>query len=306
MRQQIDLVSWLLLLLLATLWSTSFVFNEIALVELDPFTVAFGRVATGALAIWLFVLIGGFRVPRSLRVWRSFAILGLLNNAVPFSLILWGQGRIQGGEAAILNATTPIFAVLIGHFMTADDRLSVNRVVGICIGLGGVTLLVGIETFAFGPQTAWGYLAIIGASVTYGFAAQAARRLMGAIPGPVLAAGMLTMSSLWMIPVVAWLGAPLSASVSAPTVLSVLALGILCSAVAYIVYFAILRRAGATNLMLVTMIIPPGTLLLGAVFLDERFGSNDFAGLALIIAALVVIDGRILQHRRLRSLRPTR
>lgn len=306
MRQGIDLVSWLLLLLLATLWSTSFIFNEIALLELDPFAVACGRVATGALTIWVFVLIGRFRMPASPRAWGCFAVLGLLNNAVPFSLILWGQERIQGGEAAILNATTPIFAVLIGHFMTTDDRLSANRVAGIGLGIGGVALLVGVETLAFGPQTVWGYLAIIGASVSYGFAAQAARRLMGGMPGPVMATGMLTMSTLWMIPVVAWLGAPLPASLGAPTVLSVLFLGALCSAVAYIVYFAILRRAGATNLMLVTMLIPPGTLLLGAVFLDERFGGNDFAGLALIVAALVVIDGRILQRGRPRSPGTTR
>lgn len=306
MRQGIDLVSWLLLLLLAALWSTSFVFNEIALAEIDPFTVALGRVATGALAIWAFVIIGRFRVPGTLRVWGSCALLGLLNNAVPFSLILWGQDRIQGGEAAILNATTPIFAVLIGHFMTADDRLSVNRVAGIALGTGGVALLVGVETFAFGPQTVWGYLAVIGASVSYGFAAQAARRLMGGIPGPVMATGMLTMSTLWMIPAAVWIGAPLPASISAPTVLSVLLLGILCSAVAYIVYFAILRRAGATNLMLVTMIIPPGTLLLGAAFLNERFGANDFAGLALIVTALAVIDGRILQRGWLRPPGDTR
>ena len=295
MRHSIDLISWLLLLTLAALWSLSFIFQEVALEELDPFTTVLGRVGCGAVVIWLYVLARGLPVPSSARIWVRFALLGLLTNVIPFSLIVWGQSHILGGEAAILNATTPIFTVLIGHFATQDDRLTRNRAIGILLGILGAAVMVGVETAGVGARVSWGYLAIIGASISYGFAAHAARRVAADIPGPVAAACMLTMSSMWMIPIVLLLGDPLPVSPRISTLTAILILGALCSALAYIVYFAILKRAGATTLMLVTMIIPPGTLILGAVFLGERFGANDFAGLALIIAALAIIDGRILR-----------
>ena len=294
MRHSIDLISWLLLLTLAALWSTSFLFNEVALEELDPFTIVLGRVATGAVAIWLYVLVRGIRIPTGFRIWAGFALIGLLNNVLPFSLIVWGQSHILGGEAAILHATTPIFAVVIGHFVTQDDRLTRNRAIGILLGILGAAVMVGVETADLGARVSWGYLAVIGASVAYACAVHSTRRVTVGIPGPVAAAGMLSMSTLWMIPVAVLLGDPLPVSVRPSTLGAVLLLGVFGSAIAYIVYFAILKRAGPTNLTLVAMMIPPSALILGAVFLDERFGANDFAGLALIVAALAIIDGRIL------------
>ena len=184
MRHSIDLISWLLLLTLAALWSLSFIFQEVALEELDPFTTVLGRVGCGAVVIWLYVLARGLPVPSSARIWVRFALLGLLTNVIPFSLIVWGQSHILGGEAAILNATTPIFTVLIGHFATQDDRLTRNRAIGILLGILGAAVMVGVETAGVGARVSWGYLAIIGASISYGFAAHAARRVAANIPGP--------------------------------------------------------------------------------------------------------------------------
>ena len=295
MNQRIDPISWLLLLALAGLWSITFPLNEIALLQLDPFTVVFGRVLFGALAIWVFVLATGLPIPKGRGIWIGFLVMGALNNAIPFSLIVWGQKEILGGEAAILNATTPIFSVLLGHFITSDDKLSWNRLAGIFIGIAGVTIMIGVETADIGSRSMWSYLAIIGSSISYAFAAHAGRRVAAGIRGPVAVAGMLTMSTLWMLPVMLLFGDPLPERIAWSTTASVAALGILGASVAYLVYFRILKRAGATNLMLVTMMIPPLSVVLGALFLGEAFGLNDFGGLALILLALAIIDGRAMR-----------
>lgn len=299
----IDLKSWLLLLFLAALWSGSFIFNEVALVELDAFTIVLARVGIGAAVIWVYLLARGHRMPFEARLWAGFALIGLINNAVPFTLIVWGQGSILAGEAAILNATTPIFAALLGHFSGAlDERLTLHRAVGIGLGVLGVTFMVGVEAGTFGAGALWGYGAAIASSVSYAFAAHAARRFASDVPGPVAATGMLTAGTLWMVPVVALFGGPFPTSLGFPTLGALFGLGALCSALAYIVYFAILHRAGPTNLLLTTMLIPPMALILGIALLGERFGVNDLTGLAFIILGLALIDGRLLQRLR----RPTR
>ncbi len=290
---RMDARSWTLLVSLAGIWSASFLFAEVALESFGFFTVVLGRVSIGALGLWAFVLARGISVSCSPRLLLGFLFLGLINNAVPFTLITWGQTEILAGEAALLNATTPIFTALVGHFVSTDDRLTVNRIIGVALGIVGVGIMVGVELTALQEKAGFGFFAVLGSSISYGFASHLARRLSSGLSGPAAATLMLTASTLWMLPLPFIAGETLlPETVKAGSVYSVVGLGLLCSSIAYLCYFVLVQRAGATNTMLVTLLIPCGTMLFGALLLGERFGFNDFAGLVLIIAALAVTDGR--------------
>ncbi len=292
-RGAMTLKEWSLLLLLALLWSGSFFLAEIALRDLDPFSVVLGRVGPAAVALLLLVALLGQRMPRDAGSWGAFLMMGLLNNAIPFGLIFWGQQSIDSGLAAILNATTPFFAVMLAHLFTRDERLTPNRVGGILCGIAGVVLLVGPEALrSFGGATL-GQFAVLLAALSYAMAGIYGRRLRR-FPVNVAAAGMVTCSALLALPAALVLGAPLSAAPSLSTWGAILGLSLLSTAVAYVVYFRILATAEATNLMLVTLLLPVGAMTLGMLFLGERFGWSAFAGLALILLGLVAVDGRAL------------
>jgi len=286
-----DLLSWTLLLALAALWATSFFFTEIALVALDPFTIVLARVGLAALALWPAIWLLRLDVPRDARTWLALAGMGLLNNALPFSLIVWGQTEIMGGEAAILNATTPIFAVVLAHVFTADEKLSAHRLGGVVAGVAGVAVMVGLE----GGSVTLGYFGVLGGALSYGVAGVYARRLLSHVDGTVAAAGMLTTATLWILPLALLFGAPLAVSPSWGIWGALVALALPGTALAYVLYFAILARAGATNLLLVTLLIPAGAVALGAAFIGERLGTNAILGMAVIVFSLALIDGRVLR-----------
>ncbi|MEX0921156.1 MAG: DMT family transporter [Rhodovibrionaceae bacterium] len=285
------LKEWSLLLLLALLWSGSFFLAEIALRELDFFSVVLGRVGPAAIALLLLVALTGQQLPRDWASWGAFMIMGLLNNAIPFGLIFWGQQSIDSGLAAILNATTPFFAVILAHLLTTDERLTPNRIGGILSGIAGVAVLVGPDALrSLGAETL-GQFAVLGAAFSYACAGIFGRRLRS-FPVSVAATGMVTCSALIALPVALVFGAPFAALPSTPVWAAILGLSLLSTAAAYLVYFRILATAGATNLMLVTLLLPAGALVLGMVFLNERFSWSAFAGLALILLGLLAVDGR--------------
>jgi drug/metabolite transporter (DMT)-like permease len=243
-----------------------------------------------ALALLGFLALRGRTLPLSLRAWRGFLIMGLLNNAIPFALINWGQTQIDSGLAAILNATTPLFTVLLAHLCTADEKLTRKRVAGVLLGLAGVIVMIGPSALRgplLGAQglAGLGKLAVVCAALSYAGAGLFGRRLTGLSP-VVAACGMLVASALVMLPVALIVDGPagLAAARSAgPPIWSALAgLALLSTALADIVYFRILATAGATNLLLVTFLIPVSALMLGGLFLGERPGPGEFAGMALI------------------------
>ncbi len=284
---------WALLILLSLLWGGSFFFVELALVELEPFTVVLGRVGFAAAALLGFVALSGHRMPREPAVWGAFLVMGGLNNLIPFSLITWGQVHIDSGLTSILNATTPLFTVVLAHFLTSDERMTPNRLTGVLVGLVGVVILIGPEALSgFGLQ-AYAQLAILGAALFYGLSGIYGRRL-SSLPSPVAAAGMLTGSTVMMVPLAFILEDPLSASPALLTWAAVLGLSLLSTALAYMVYFRILAAAGATNLLLVTFLIPPSALLLGVFVLGEPLSWTALAGMALIFCGLAAVDGRAL------------
>ena len=286
--------AWIQLLSLAGLWSGAFLLTEILLAHVGPLTAAFGRVAFGALGLWAAIAAFRLPVPRGLRLWRDLAVMGLLNNALPFALICLGQTAIAGGMAAILNATTPIFTVILAHLVTDDERLTGTKALGVGLGFAGVVVLVGPGALAGAGAGSVGQALVLAAALSYACASLWGRRLR-ALPATGAAAGQLTCSTVLLAPVALLLEPADLAALPWQAWAAVAVQGLAVTAVAYVLYFRVLKLAGATNLMLVTLLMPPGAILLGWAFLGERLTAADLGGLALIGLGLAAIDGRLLR-----------
>ena len=285
---------WLLLIALSLLWGGSFVFVKVAVAELPPLTVVLIRVGLAALALLAVVRALGLRMPTSASAWGALAVMGALNNVVPFSLICWGQTQITSGLAAILNATTPLFSVVLAHLLTRDERMTPGRLAGVALGIGGVAVMVGPAVLGGLEIAVLAQVAILGAALSYACAGIHGRRFKGQ-PPLVTAAGQVTASALMMLPLALIVDRPWLGALPGPAVWGALAaLALLGTAAAYVLYFRILATAGATNVMLVTLLVPVSALLLGFLLLGEAVEARQLAGMALIGLGLAVIDGRPL------------
>ena len=285
---------WAMLILLSIVWGGSFFLYAVALAGLPTFTIVFLRVSLGSLGLWLCVWAMGLLPLRRPGLWRDFLIMGLINNAIPFSLILWGQHEVASGLAAILNATTPFFTVLVANLFTSDEKLSWNRLLGALIGLTGVAAMMGTDVLGGSTRSLLPQLAIVGAAISYAFASVFGRRF-SQTPPLLTAAGQTTASTLILLPLMLAIDMPWR--LSPPPVsawLAVAGLALLCTSLAYILYFTILKRAGATNLVLVTFLVPASAILLGVTFLGENLDSHHMVGMATIALGLALIDGRLL------------
>lgn len=286
---------WVLLAVLSVLWGGSFFFVEVALDDLPPLWVVFARVSLAAVALWLVIGVRRIPVPADPAIWRDLLVMGLLNNAIPFCLITFGQVHVTGGLAAILNATTPLFAVVLAHVLTADERLTPARAVGVVIGAGGVVLLVGPSALGGLGAHLGAQAAVLCAAFSYALAGLFGRRLR-ALSGAVAAAGMLTGGTLLLAPLLVFSPAP-QVVPGAHALLAVAALALASTALAYLLYFRILARAGATNLLLVTFLIPVSAIALGVTVLGEALAWSAIAGMLAIFAGLACVDGRLLARR---------
>ena len=285
---------WMLLLVLGTLWGGSYFFGKVALGQLPPFTVTVGRLGLAALVLHVVVRTAGHHMPGSIRAWRAFWIMGLLNNAIPMSLILWGQTTIGSGLAAILNASTPLFTVLLAHFFTRDERMTGRKVGGIVFGLAGVAVMIGPEALGGFHRGLLAQLAMVGAAISYACAGIFGRRFAGT-PPLVTAAGQVTASSLTLLPLSLLADQPwLLPAPGARTWAALAGLALLCTALGYVIYFRILATSGASNLLLVTLLMPVNAVLLGIAFLGEHVEPRHVAGMALTAVGLATIDGRLL------------
>ena len=288
-----SLTSWMQLLLLGVIWGASFFFARIAVVEMPPLTLVLYRVLIAAVALHIYLCAIGVSFRPAVGRFGAFMVLATINNVIPFSLIFLGQTQLGAGLAAVLNATTPFWTILVANWLTADERITANKIMGIAIGIAGTVVMVGPGFFADLGAPIWAKLAIIGAAVSYAFAVIYAKRFKGIEP-TVMAAGQLTASSLIMLPIVLLLdGADTLFSASLPVWTSVMALALISTALAYILYFTLIASSGATNASLVTLIVPVSALLLGALFLAERLAFYEIAGMGLIALGLVTIDGRL-------------
>ena len=288
---------WGLLLFLSLLWGGSFFFIGIAVGTVPTFTIVATRVLLGSAFLYLVLRATGGRLPRDRESWKAFATMGILNNVVPFSLIAWGQSEIASGLASILNATTPLFTVIVAHYLTHDERMTPLRVGGIVAGFAGVVVMIGGDVLARAGTHFWAELAVLAASVSYAFSAVYARRFsrMGLAP-LATATGQITASAVMMVPLALIIDTPwLLPAPSAAVIAALLALGALSTCLAYVIYYRILATAGSVNLMLVTLLIPVTAILLGALFLGERLAANHFVGMAAIALGLAAIDGRVFR-----------
>ncbi len=296
-----DLRTWGLLILLAAIWGGAFFFGQIAVRELPPTTVALGRVGIAAFALLVFVHARGGRMPGGVRLWLMFGVMGLVNNVIPFSLILYGQTQISSGLASILNAMTPIFTVLFAHFLTVDEKLSAGRLVGVACGVIGVALMMGPDVLAGARDNVIGQAVVLMAACSYAMAAIFGRKLR-LIPPSVAASGQLTASTLLLLPIVLVFDRPWTLAMPGlETIGAVIGIALICTSLAYVIYFRILAVAGATNVLLVTLLVPVSAILLGTVFLDEVLRANHMLGMAVVGLGLMTIDGRLVKVLRARN-----
>lgn len=291
-----SLKDWLLLLCLAILWGGSFFFARIAVVEIHPLVLVLLRVLIAAMALNLYLLANG----RSLAMIRPMALqflaLGLLNNVVPFSLMFAGQTELGAGLASVLNATTPFWTIMLAAAIGSGERTGWNKVAGILLGIGGTVVMVGPGLLAGIGGPVWAKFALLGTALSYACAGLYAKRFSG-LPPTVVATGQLTASSFVMVPLIGLLfgGAWFPATGSLAVWASVLALALVCTAFAYLIFFRLMASAGAVNTSLVTLIVPVFAILLGVVFLGERLETFEIAGMILVGLGLLVIDGRLLR-----------
>ncbi len=299
---QMSLRDWLSLGLLSMIWGGSFFFAKVAVEDIGPLTVVLGRVSVAAVILNLLVVSRGWGMPRSVAGWKPFIVMGVLNSIVPYSLIFWGEIHIASGLAAILNATTPLFTMLVAHVATADERLSPAKVAGVLLGLLGVIVIMGRDLFEIASSNGLAQLAVLAASLSYGISGVYGRRLRGT-PPMVSAGGQMTAATVMLAPIALLIERPwANATPDADSVASVLALAILSTAIAYLIFFRILASAGASNVSLVTLLVPVSSLTLGALFLSEPFVIAQLGGMLLIATGLLLIDGRLV--RRFRQPRP--
>jgi len=282
---------------LAILWGVSFFFSKVALAELPPFTLVLGRFGIAALALLLAARLGGHRIPLSRRLWAGFFVLGALNSFIPFGLIAWGQVQLTSGLASILNATTPLFTALVAATAWGDERLTSHRLAGVLIGLAGVCVLIGPGALGHLGAHTLAELAILGAAVSYAFAGTYGRRFR-ALPPVVAVAGMMTTAALMALPVALVVDRPWTLDVGTRTWGALLGLALVSTALGFVIYFRVLATAGATNVMLVTLLMPIVALLLGSLILGEVVAGTALAGMGLVFAGLLAIDGRLLRARR--------
>jgi drug/metabolite transporter (DMT)-like permease len=300
-NQQMIGREWGILLFLAVIWGGAFLFIGVAVRHVEPLTYVWLRLTIAAAAMCLFLRFKGERLGLPREVWGSILLLALLNNALPFTLFGWGQTHIASGLASILNATTPIWGVLVAHVFTQDERMSPRKVAGVLLGFGGVAVMIGPSLLRQVGTDALAQVACIAASLCYAVAAVWARRFrrMGLSPMSVTT-GQLSAGAVMMLPLAMLVDQPWTQPWPPVTAWgAIVALALLCTAFGYVLYFKLIDTAGATNALLVTLLVPPFAIVFGSLFLGEVLAPQDFAGLTLIALGLAAIDGRLLKRLRL-------
>jgi len=291
-------VEWFLLFILGALWGGTFFFNAIAIPELPPLVVILCRVALATVILWFFVLAGGIEVPRDASSWIALLIMAALNSALPFFLIAWGQVHIASGLASIMIATTPLFAVVAAHFMTEDEHMSPGKVAGVLAGLVGVVVLIGPQFLEELGKDLLGQLSVLGAAVCYAVSAIYGRTFSRRdMPPMMVATGQMTMATALLLPITLMVDQPWKyAGASLEAWGAVVGLAVLSTSVAYLIFFRILARAGAVNILLVNFIVPVSAILLGVFILGEVLTLEQLVGMAFIALGLALIDGRLFQR----------
>jgi len=291
---------WGIFAILALIWGGAFFLIGVTVRHVPPLTYVALRLSIAAAAMWLFLRLRGQPLGLPKSAWASILLLALLNNAIPFTLFGWGQTHIASGLASILNATTPIWGVVVAHFLTRDERMTPHKVAGVLLGFGGVAMMIGPSLLSNLGNNALAQAACVAASLSYALAAVWARRFRHQGLSPMsVTTGQLTAGAVMMLPFALFVDQPWTQPFPPLSALaSVTVLALVCTAFGYVLYFRLIDSSGATNALLVTLLVPPTAILLGGLFLGETLAPQDFLGLGLIAIGLAAIDGRLFSALR--------
>ena len=286
-----------LLVLLAALWGPSFLFIKVAVAEIPPLTLVLCRVAVGAAFLLIALRLSRRRLPRDRDLWRHFAVLAVIHNALPWVLLSWGEQYIDSALASILNGTTPLFTIVLAHFLVEGDRMTASKLLGVVLGFGGLVLLI-LPSLAAGLRaTTWGLIAVTVAAALYGVAIIYSRRHVRGLPPLVAPASTLSLATLFMLPIALVANRPWMLPRPSTTALAALfALGILGTGLAFIVYYRLLETANPTYISMVTYVIPIFGVILGVLVLGEQLTWYALAGFALILLGVMVVNGLLANH----------
>ncbi len=291
-RTSIGPLEWALLIGLSIIWGGSYLFMKVAVLSVPVFTIVFARVALGALVLGLIIASIRAPFPKGFATWRAFIGMGIINNVIPMSLIVYGTSKIDAGLASIINAMTPLFAIIIAHYATQDERLTANRILGVVLGVFGVIILIGPGFILGTDNNLWGELACLAATLSYASASIFGRRFARMNLKPMqIAFGQTVSASLILFPISWVIDQPWTLAMPPrDAILSIAALGILCTAIGYLIYFRVLNNSGAVAVALVTLLIPPSALVLGIFVLGERLSISDLVGMGLIGLGLTIVN----------------
>lgn len=292
-QKHISTRAWAELLLLGIIWGGVFLAAAIALKEIPPFTLVAIRITLAAIILWVFALLRRSPIPKGWRTWRALAVMGVLNNAIPFTLLTLGQTQIESGLTSIFNAGTAVFGILVAAIFLKDERLTSRKLVGVILGISGIVLTVGYESLQTFDLRSLGQIACILATVSYAFAGVWARKNLSGLSPDSATAGMLTSAALVTIPIALFAEGVSSFNYAAQTWGALLYYIPVATAFAYLLYFRILEMAGSANTLLVTLLVSPIAIVLGALVLSEALPARALMGFGLIALGLVVIDGRL-------------
>jgi len=274
---------------LGAIWGAAFMLIKIIVADVAPATLVAVRIAITAIVLWVVMRSSGVSLPRTRQDWQNFYSVGMFGLVIPFLLISWGQRLIPSSTTAILGATTPLFTALINIFTRNDDKITVERVVGLTIGFVGVLIAIGITTVSNGSWA--GELCVLGAAVCYAISALYSRRVFGGMAPIVPSTGQMVASTSLLIPIaLVWDGIP-TAWPSTTSIVALLILAVVCTAVAYIMYYHLISTIGATKSSMVSYLIAPFGVVYGFVFLQEAITSNALIGLVIIIVGIGIAGG---------------
>lgn len=285
-------------MLLAMIWGGSFLSIRVALDEITPLTSVAHRTTWAMLVLWAVIAVMRIPLPRDPKIWFSFLVMGLLNNVIPFTLMAWGQLHIESGLTSILNAFTAVVGVVIASLFFADERITLRKGIGVILGFFGVAVAIGLDNFRSFDLRSLAQLAVIGGTVAYAIAGVWARKRLVGMPPQMAAAGMLTGSTVIMLPLVYFIEGPLTFDLQLRTVLAIGYYAIIATAFAYLLYYRVLAMAGSGNLMLVTLLVAPLAITLGAIVLNEKLWANAYLGFGILALGFIILDGRVWKALR--------
>ena len=284
--------AWAEMLVLALIWGGSFLSIRIALDEISPLMSVAHRVAWAMLVFWGVVAMMRIPLPRNPRIWFAFLVMGLLNNVIPFVLMAWGQLHIESGLTSILNAFTAVVGVVMAALFFSDERLTPRKIIGVVLGFFGVAVAIGLENFKNFDLRSLAQLAVIGGTVAYAVAGVWARKNLAGMPPQLAAAGMLTGATVIMLPLVYFVEGLPTFDLQPRTLVAIGYYAVIATAAAYLLYYRVLAMAGSGNLMLVTLLVAPVAITLGAVVLGEKLSANALIGFVILALGLIILDGR--------------